>query len=323
MPGANTTLTQHFHLDHLGTPRLVSNDAGVRIGIHAYYPFGTELNLTPNEQPGELMKFTGHERDLLASNPNTLDYMHARYDMGTMGRFLSVDPTWASADLGHPQAWNRYSYVRNNPIGNTDPDGKICIPCAAVGALAAVSYESYRQVRSGEPVNNGRLLAAVGIGAVGGATLGEVPVLARAAFTAFPRTYLAAMTIGMGMTGTPTGPNINIGSGGRPIAGSINVDNLSAGFRGGMQQVQVAGDALALPFKNGSIGNVTAQNFPSVLLGQGGQQLAGELGRTMQSGSTLTITTQTPGALKAFGELIGETFKDVLIKGNVLTAVRQ
>jgi uncharacterized protein RhaS with RHS repeats len=72
-PGANTTLTEHFHLDHLGTPRLVSNDAGFRIGIHAYYPFGAELNLAPNETPAELMKFTGHERDLLASNPE-----HAR-----------------------------------------------------------------------------------------------------------------------------------------------------------------------------------------------------------------------------------------------------
>jgi hypothetical protein len=43
----------------------------------------------------------------------------------------------------------------------------------------------------------------------------------------------------------------------------------------------------------------------------------------MQSGSTLTITTQTPGALQAFGELIGKTFRDVITKDNMLTAVRQ
>lgn len=96
-PGASTTVTEHFHLDHLGTPRLVSNDAGVQIGLHAYYPFGAELNLSPNEQPGELMKFTGHERDLLASNPNTLDYMHARYYNPSGGRSLSVDPVGATA----------------------------------------------------------------------------------------------------------------------------------------------------------------------------------------------------------------------------------
>jgi RHS repeat-associated protein len=113
-------ITEHFHLDHLGTPRMVSNDAGVQVGVHAYYPFGAELNLSP-ETPVELMKFTGHERDQLASNPNTLDYMHARYETGTMGRFLSVDPM--RGDTHHPQSWNRYLYVGNQPVNNIDPKG--------------------------------------------------------------------------------------------------------------------------------------------------------------------------------------------------------
>jgi RHS repeat-associated protein len=226
---------------------MITDNAGVLVAKHTYYPFGAEIDITPHESAAEAMKFTGHERDVVAASNASVDYMHARYYNGNLGRFLSIDPTWDSADLGHPQAWNRYSYVRNNPIGNTDPDGKICIPCAAVGALAAVSYESYRQVRSGEPVNNGRLLAAVGIGAVAGATLGEAPAIARAAFTAFPRSYVAAMEIGASAAGVATGPNVNLGSGGRPISGSINVDNLSAGFRGSMQEVQVAGDALSLP----------------------------------------------------------------------------
>jgi hypothetical protein len=68
---------------------------------------------------------------------------------------------------------------------------------------------------------------------------------------------------------------------------------------------------------------VTAQNFPGMLLGQGGQQLASELGRTMQSGSSLTISTQTPEALKAFAQLLGDDFKDVVMKGLQLTATRQ
>jgi RHS repeat-associated protein len=124
-PGANTTITKHFHLDHLGTPRVVSNDAGVQIATHAYYPFGAELNLGLSEQPGELMKFTGHERDLLASNPNTLDYMHARYYSPTAGRFLSVDPSMdLKKTIQSPQMWNRYSYVVNNPLRYTDPDGR-------------------------------------------------------------------------------------------------------------------------------------------------------------------------------------------------------
>jgi RHS repeat-associated protein len=50
--------------------------------------------------------------------------MHARYSNNAWGRFLSVDPTWESADLGKPQTWNRYAYVTNNPIDRIDPDGK-------------------------------------------------------------------------------------------------------------------------------------------------------------------------------------------------------
>jgi RHS repeat-associated protein len=64
------------------------------------------------------MKFTGHERDDV-----NLDYMHARYYLPFGGRFLSVDPgkDW---DDTKPQSWNLYTYARNNPVGNTDPNGK-------------------------------------------------------------------------------------------------------------------------------------------------------------------------------------------------------
>ena len=64
------------------------------------------------------------------------DYMHARYYQAKCGRFLSVDPTWESADPGRPQTWNRYSYVTNNPINLTDPDGRNA--AAAAGRAAWV-----------------------------------------------------------------------------------------------------------------------------------------------------------------------------------------
>jgi RHS repeat-associated protein len=95
------------------------------LGIHAYYAFGAELALTPNESSAELMKFTGHERDILPGGPLTLDAMHARYGMGTLGRFLSLDPVLdLKKAMQSPQAWNRYAYVRNNPMRWTDPTGK-------------------------------------------------------------------------------------------------------------------------------------------------------------------------------------------------------
>ena len=63
-PAATTTIVEHFHLDHLGTPRVVSSSTGAQMGVHAYYAFGAELHLTPHETPPELLKFTGHERDV-------------------------------------------------------------------------------------------------------------------------------------------------------------------------------------------------------------------------------------------------------------------
>jgi RHS repeat-associated protein len=117
--------TLHYHLDHLGTPRLVTDNNGVKVAEHAYYPFGAEINLTPHETPEEAMKFTGHERDIVAGDGHTLDYMHARYYSPTAGRFLSVDSALdPSKTLPNPQAWNRYAYVRNNPMRFTDPTGK-------------------------------------------------------------------------------------------------------------------------------------------------------------------------------------------------------
>ncbi|MFP5247484.1 MAG: RHS repeat-associated core domain-containing protein, partial [Thermoanaerobaculia bacterium] len=109
---------RHFFLDHLGSPRLVTGNGGVRIATHTYLPFGAEVTAS-NPDP-ERMKFTGHERDTTG-----LDYVHARYYSSGTGRFLSVDPVLDTREALHePQLWNRYAYVTNNPLKYTDPDGR-------------------------------------------------------------------------------------------------------------------------------------------------------------------------------------------------------
>jgi RHS repeat-associated protein len=59
--------------------------------------------------------------------------MVARYYASSANRFLSTDPkTFADLEddeevegyLSDPQNWNLYSYVLNNPINMTDPDGQ-------------------------------------------------------------------------------------------------------------------------------------------------------------------------------------------------------
>ena len=62
-------------------------------------------------------KFTGKERDAESG----LDYFGARHFSSAMGRFLSPDPL--AGHLINPQSLNRYTYVLNNPLVNTDPTG--------------------------------------------------------------------------------------------------------------------------------------------------------------------------------------------------------
>ena len=43
---------RHFHLDHLGTPRLITNQVGYPVAYQVYYPFGEEAT-SPALQPGD------------------------------------------------------------------------------------------------------------------------------------------------------------------------------------------------------------------------------------------------------------------------------
>ena len=119
--------TYHYHLDHLGTPRRITNALDATVGFHDYHAFGPEVPGGANEPSLTPLKYTGHERDRwLGEGDDTLDYMHARYYSPGMGRFLSVDPALdASRSIRQPQSWNRYSYGINNPVNRTDPDGRV------------------------------------------------------------------------------------------------------------------------------------------------------------------------------------------------------
>ena len=53
-----------------------------------------------------------------------MDYFLARYYSSTQGRFVTPDTPLIDQNLGDPQSWNLYTYVRNSPLINIDPDGR-------------------------------------------------------------------------------------------------------------------------------------------------------------------------------------------------------
>jgi len=74
-----------------------------------------------------------------------LDFFGARYFSGAQGRFTSPDKPFADQHPGDPQSWNLYSYVRNNPLKFTDPNGHLCLfgkigSCSQPSVTSTVSY---------------------------------------------------------------------------------------------------------------------------------------------------------------------------------------
>jgi len=77
-----------------------------------------------------------------------LDYMFARYYSSGLARFMAVDPGDDTA-LGNPQTWNKYVYVRNNPLIAIDPNGRDtylvnrCFSSESCGALPSTAWISH------------------------------------------------------------------------------------------------------------------------------------------------------------------------------------
>jgi RHS repeat-associated protein len=114
--------TSFIHSDWLGTKRMSNRFATpTTLNNCSSLPFGDGLTCTGSDDSP--MHFTGKDRDAATG----LDYFGARYNASSMGRFMSPDETFADQHSGDPQSWNLYTYARNNPINDTDEDGRSCV----------------------------------------------------------------------------------------------------------------------------------------------------------------------------------------------------
>lgn len=127
----STTATKYYSFDHLHSVTALSDElgrvatSGPDADVLGYDPWGARRNpdgttvadpSSFNLKPGH-REFTGHE-----TIPNVgLINMNGRIYDPLLGRFLSPDPTVQF--VANLQSYNRYTYVLNNPLRNTDPTG--------------------------------------------------------------------------------------------------------------------------------------------------------------------------------------------------------
>jgi RHS repeat-associated protein len=121
--------TSYLTSDMLRSPRALTKADGSIRARNDYLPFGEEL---PTDMGGRTIdqgylllesvrqRYTGAERD----DETGQDFMQARYYSPTLGRFTRPDDFWNDSDIADPQSWNKYAYVRNNPLRYVDPTGE-------------------------------------------------------------------------------------------------------------------------------------------------------------------------------------------------------
>ena len=123
---------QYTTSDHLGSPRLIFNQARQVVETHKYWPYGEDTTATP---PGQRLAYALMERD----TEGTRFYDHARNHDHVLGRFLAPDRVGGTP--ANPQSWNRYAYTLNNPLKHVDPDGRLTIVVHGTWATGEPTFQ--------------------------------------------------------------------------------------------------------------------------------------------------------------------------------------
>lgn len=119
--------TYFYHKNQVNSSTVITDATGVEATRIIYKPFGT---IDQSHSPGSdtvTHKFTGQEFD----EESGLYYYNARYYSAAIGRFVTAD-SMVPGNGEDPQGFNRYAYVRNNPVKYTDPTGHVWNVIAAM-----------------------------------------------------------------------------------------------------------------------------------------------------------------------------------------------
>ncbi len=141
----------YYHPDHLGSAQVMTDRNGELVQHYGYTPFGEE-NYQNNSYAFEVSsRYTGQTLD----EDTGLYYYGARYYDPELARFIQPDSVVPEPD--HSEAFNRYSYCRNNPLKHIDPGGNLYVPLAS----DIVSHSGWRNTYVGGVIGHVNFPAGV------------------------------------------------------------------------------------------------------------------------------------------------------------------
>jgi RHS repeat-associated protein len=229
--------------DHQGSVSTIASKSGAVDVNESFSAFGTRRNPTTwSGAPiaGDLNTIAGLSRQgytfqTWLGQSMGLSHMNGRVQDALLGRFLSPDPL--ISDPSNAQNYNRYSYVKNNPLTYSDPSGfcddedLVCIPPIDPGPPPQVNIPS-----SNSPLDS------PGVGFVD--CMGNCNYGGNFNFSSGQR---GPNNGNAGGGGTAPGPNSNSTDGTVTVGDSTQIDPVASGTQAnslGSVQSQTSGDQL-------------------------------------------------------------------------------
>jgi len=293
----NNGLVLYYHPDHLGSTSIVTDATGAIAEDINYAPFGGTRQDTGVVNLSH--KYTDQEKD---SETGLYNYNARLYDPD-LGRFMSPDSI--VQDHTDPQALNRYSYARNNPMLYSDPTGHFFgiddalvvafIADVIVGAAEGAAVGATVSAATGGDIGMGAMTGAISGGFFGGAGFGINTYGVDNSF-AQAGIHAAAGASSEAINSTITGGDVGMGA---AIGGlSAGVAKYAGGFLPDNYATQLVGRSVI----GGVIGGSVAEAY------------GGDFGKGFANGAmTSGIGYLANGLSHRLG--LGNAIKEAVVKG--------